>query len=121
MFGGTPRTIFLKVRADKTNEMFDTFGFDLAYDLLEGTPQDKDSTKITCIEVGETATFFRWLAGTQGGVQIVKPSTTYLSKSAWSDLTRGKSLSLLEEDYESMRRAFKEYLMASLALFDDEV
>jgi len=111
MFGGTPRTIFLRVGAEATNEVFDLFGFGLEFANFSGVPRDKDTTGDTCVTVAQSPTFFRWLTGTGGKVRIVAPPDALTVRAKpWAHLTGGKSHAELVEDFAAMTDAYRAFL-----------
>ncbi|MDO4532834.1 MAG: WYL domain-containing protein [Coriobacteriia bacterium] len=111
MFSGIPRTVFLRVSAERTNEMFDLFGFGLEFANFIGVRGDKDSTGDTCVQVAQSPTFFRWLAGMGGTVRMVAPpSSLALQSQPWRHLIGGKTYAQLLEDYEAMCTAYREFL-----------
>ena len=111
MLGGEPRTVFLRVSAEKTNEMFDRFGFGLKFANFEGMPRNKDSTALTCLTIAQSATFFRWLAGMQGDVRLQSPPAQIeLVSEPWASLCAGRSRDELVADYEAMRAGYLDYL-----------
>ena len=111
MLGGEPRTVFLRVGAEKTNEMFDRFGFGLKFANFEGMPRNKDSTALTCLTIAQSATFFRWLAGMQGDVRLQSPPAQIeLVSEPWASLCAGRSRDELVADYEAMRAGYLDYL-----------
>ena len=111
MLGGAPRTVFLRVGAEKTNEMFDRFGFGLRFASFEGERGDKNATALTCLTVAQSSTFFRWLAGMQGGVRLqAPPPALELSSAPWQSLCAGRSREELVADYEAMREGYLAYL-----------
>ena len=116
MFSGTPRTVFLRVSAERTNEMFDLFGFGLEYTNYIGIRGDKHATGDTCVQVAQSPTFFRWLAGMAGMVRIVAPpSALALESQPWKRLVGGKSHEELQADYEAMASAYRDFLEAAKA------
>ena len=111
MFGGTPRTIFLRVSAEATNELFDLFGFGLEFANFSGMPRNKDTTGDTCVTVAQSPTFFRWLIGMGSRVRIVAPPDALTVRAQpWARLTGGKSHAELVEDYQAMTDAFHAFL-----------
>ena len=111
MLGGEPRTVFLRVGSEKTNEMFDRFGFGLKFASFKSEPGDRFPTALTCLTVAQSATFFRWLAGMQGDVRLeLPPVEVELATEPWASLCRGKTRDMLLGDYEAMRDAYKEFL-----------
>ncbi len=115
MFGGTPRTVFLRVSAEGTNEVFDLFGFGLEFANFSGDPADKNTTADTCVTVAQSPTFFRWLTGLGGRVRIVAPPDALAVRSQpWARLTDGKTHAQLMADYEAMADAYRAFLQAVL-------
>ena len=116
MFGGIPRTVFLRVSAERTNEMFDLFGFGLEFANFIGLPGDKESTADTCVTIAQSPTFFRWLAGLGDKVRIVPPPDALTVRAQpWVRLCSGKSHAELVSDYEAMVGAHRSFLERALA------
>ncbi len=115
MFGGIARTVFLRVGAERTNEVFDLFGFGLEFANFRGDPGSKNATADTCVTIAQSPTFFRWLAGTGGQVRIVAPPDALTVKAQpWARLCTGKSHAQLVADYEAMTGAYRSFLQAAL-------
>ena len=111
MLGGEPRTVFLRVGAEKTNEMFDRFGFGLKFASFEGERGDKTATALTCLTVAQSPTFFRWLSGMQGDVRLqAPPAEIELAGDPWAGLCVGRNRDELVADYEAMRSGYLAYL-----------
>lgn len=116
MLQGPSRTLFLRVRADKTNEMFDRFGFGLAFGQFVGELGAVDTTAITCVKVAAQGTFFRWLSGCGGGVCIVKPKDElWVTSGPWARTASGKSFEELVSDYEDAKAGYRAYLEQAAA------
>lgn len=111
MVGGPLRTIFLRVRADYTNIMFDQFGFKLKFGQFSGPAGDANTTAVTCVRVAESFTFFRWLSSAGGGIVLVRPeSEIWLQTGPWPKRAKQTPLETLQADYESMRAEYLAYL-----------
>ena len=115
MFGGAARTIFLRVGAERTNEVFDLFGFGLEFAGYRGKPGSKHATADTCVTIAQSPTFFRWLAGMRGQVRIVAPPDALTVKAQpWAHLCGGKDHADLVADYEAMTGAYQTFLQDAL-------
>lgn len=115
MFGGTARTVFLRVGAERTNEMFDLFGYGLEFANFQGDPRDKDTTADTCVTIAQSPTFFRWLVGSRGQVRIVAPPDAMtVQAQPWAHLCGGKTHAQLVEDYRAMSEAYRAFLQNAL-------
>lgn len=111
MVDGPSRIIFLRVRADATNVMFDRFGFGIKFGQLEGPMGEVSTTALTCVRIGQSFTFYRWLSASGNGIVIAEPpSELGLSTGPWKrmlkDVTRGDLL----EDYHAMVEGYLAYL-----------
>ena len=116
MFGGVPRTIFLRVGAEATNEVFDLFGFGLEFANFIGAPRGKDTTADTCVTIAQSPTFFRRLASMGGRVRIVPPPDALtVQAQPWARLCAGKNHAELVADYEAMIGAYRSFLKTALA------
>ena len=119
MFGGVTRTIFLRVGAERTNEVFDLFGFGLEFAGFRGELGSKYTTADTCVTIAQSPTFFRWLTGMRGQVQIVAPPDALTVKAQpWARLCGGKSHTDLMADYEAMAGAYRAFLQDALDACD---
>ena len=111
MVEGPARRIFLRVRSDATNLLFDRFGFGLRFGCFEGVEGDPHATGLTLVHVPQTFTFFRWLASTQGGVVMtVPPSELVLGSGPWTRSLKGVSRDELLQDYHAIVQGFLAYL-----------
>ena len=115
MLSGTRRGVFLRVSAERTNEMFDRFGFGIEFANYIGTPSDKDSTGDIFLTMAQSPTFFRWLAGMGGSIRLVPPpSELALQSQPWKRLCAGWTRDKLMGDYEAMVSAYRGFLDAAL-------
>lgn len=111
MVGGPMRTVFLRVSANMTNVVFDKFGYWLKFGHFDGRMGDVTTTAVTCIEVAESFTFFRWLSSAGSGIVLEYPqSEIWVQSGPWQKLTKEKPLDELRADYDAMRSGFLAYL-----------
>ena len=111
MLGGDSRALFLSVRSDRTNEMFDRFGFGLKFAQFDGPVGDVTTRGITFVRVAQSVTFYRWLSGMQGGVRLVRPSTEVEMRTGpWRDRLKDVPYDQLITDYEAVAQGYREYL-----------
>ena len=111
MVDGPQRTIFLRVRADCTNVMFDEFGFGLKFGHFSGKIGEAQTTAITCVEVAESFTFFRWLSSAGDGIVIVRPDNELeLRSGPWPKHVKAMPLERLTADYEAVLSGYLAYL-----------
>ncbi len=83
------RYLFLRTRSDRSNFMFDRFGFNLQFDQFEGDADDPASTALAMVHISEPFMFYRWLTAAGDGVVIVRPPLpAMLLSSPWQDLLR---------------------------------
>ena len=83
------RYLFLRVRSDKSNAMFDLFGFSLQFAQFEGPDGDPSSTALTMVHIIEPFMFYRWLTAAGDGIVIVRPPLpAMLQGSPWQDLVQ---------------------------------
>lgn len=83
------RYLFLRTRSDRSNFMFDRFGFDLQFDQFEGEAGDPASTALAMVHISEPFMFYRWLTAAGDGVVMVEPPLpAVLLSSPWQDLLR---------------------------------
>lgn len=111
MVSGPMRRIFLRVRSDATNVLFDRFGFGLRFALFEGQQGDPAATSLTLLKVPQAFTFFRWLSSAgQGIVMVEPPSELVLASGPWAKALRGVSRDELIDDHRHMVQGFLDYL-----------
>jgi len=112
MVDGPSRIVFLRVRADATNVMYDRFGYGLRFGQLEGPRGDVDTTALACVRVGQTFTFYRWLSAAREGAIVIAqpPSALELVSGPWKTMLRGISREALQRDYEAMVDGYLAYL-----------
>ena len=119
MIGGPQRRIFLRVRSDATNVLYDRFGFGLKFGLFEGALGQPDATGLTLLKVPQTFTFYRWLASVSTGCVISEPpSELALLSSPWAKTLRQVTRSELVHDYEEMVQGFLAYLDRARSPYD---
>ena len=111
MVDGPVRTIFLRVRADYTNVMFDMFGFGLKFGQFNGAVGQVDTTAVTCVRVAQSFTFFRWLASAGDGVVLERPkSEMWLASGPWPAQVKETPIKQLRDDYKRMREGYLDFL-----------
>ncbi len=111
MVSGPARRIFLRVRSDATNVLFDRFGFGLRFALFEGRRDDPAATALTFLKVPQAFTFYRWLSSAGEGIVMVEPpGVLVLSSGPWARALRGVSRDELLDDHRHMVRGFLDYL-----------
>jgi len=121
MVGGPQRTIFLRVRADRTNVFFDRFGFNTKLAQFEGTMGDPEATGLTMVTVAQSFTFYRWLSASGDGIVVSEPpSEIGLRSGPWARRLKGISREELMEDYRNMVEGFLTYLDAARAPYTKE-
>ena len=111
MVDGPSRAIFLRVRADYTNIMFDKFGFGLKFGQFDGEPGNVETTAITCVLLAESFNFYRWLTAAGDGIVIVKPkSQMWVQSGPWAKVVGEKSYADLLKDYEAVSMGYLAFL-----------
>ncbi len=111
MVNGTSRHVFLRVRADMSNVIFDRFGFAIKFSQFEGEPGSPTSTALTMVRVAESFTFFRWLSAAGSRIVMVEPpSSLILSTSPWKRELTHVNRAQLTDDYRSMTEGYLAYL-----------
>ncbi len=111
MISGPQRLIFLRVRSDATNLLYDRFGFGLQFSQREGTPGSPSSTALTLLRLPQCFTFFRWLAPVSPRILMCEPPAELVIRSGpWAKDLRGISRDELMEDYQEMVQAFVAFL-----------
>lgn len=119
MVGGTTRVVFLRVRADMTNVMFDKFGFGLKFAQFNGVKDAPDTTAITCVKAAQSFTFFRWLSSAGDGIVLVRPgSEARVKNGPWPADVKQRSHEELVADYDAMRAGYLEYLARASAPYE---
>lgn len=111
MIEGPVRRVFLRVRSNMTNVLFDRFGFGLKFGQFEGTRGDPTASGLTFLQVPQAFTFFRWLSSAGDGIVISEPpSSLGLSSGPWAKAVASVSREELLEDYQAMVEGFLAYL-----------
>ena len=111
MVDGPSRIVFLRVRADATNVMFDRFGFGIKFGPLEGPMGDVSTTALTCVRIGQSFTFYRWLSAAGATIVIAEPpSELGLSTGPWKRMLKGVSRAELLDDYHAMVEGYLAFL-----------
>ena len=111
MVDGPTRTIFLRVRADHTNVMFDKFGFGLKFAHFDGPVGNVDTTAITCVRLAEAFTFYRWLTAAGSGIMLVRPkSEMWVRSGPWGKTVGSKTHKELLTDYAAVRKGYLGFL-----------
>ena len=111
MIDGVFRTIFLRVRADYTNVVFDKFGFGLRFGQFSGPIGEVDTTAVTCVNIAESFTFFRWLASAGDGIVLIAPQDElWVQSGPWPKRVKEAPLEELRADYEAMREGYLRFL-----------
>ena len=111
MIAGPRRRIFLRVRADATNALYDRFGFGIRFGQFEGTLGAPDATGLALLTIPQAYTFYRWLSGMGRGCVIMEPpGELTLRTGPWAKALAGVSRDELVEDYMAMAEGFVAYL-----------
>ena len=111
MVSGPMRHIFLRVRSDANNLLFDRFGFGVKFAQFEGTIGSPFATGLTMLLVPQAHTFFRWLSAAGTGIVLVEPPAELMLRSGpWTKALRDISREELLEDYHAMVEGFLAYL-----------
>ncbi len=119
MVDGPKRVVFLRVRADHTNVMLDKFGYGLKYGQFSGQVGDVDTTAVTCVRVGESFTFFRWLSAAGDGIVLERPkSEMWVSAGPWKRTVGSATISQLRADYNAMRKGYLAFLDRARAAYE---
>ena len=120
MVDGTSRTLFLRVRGDCTNIMFDRFGFGLRFGQFSGRRNGPEGTGITCVTVAESFTFFRWLSAAGDGIVMVEPpNEMWVLSGPWPESAKRMPLAALREDYRVMRAGYLAFLDRARSAYDE--
>ena len=111
MVDGPRRLLFLRVRADATNVVYDRFGFGLRFAQFEGTLGEPDATGLTLVEVAQAFTFYRWLSTAGEGVVMAQPPVELaLRTGPWKRALRDVSRERLLGDYHEAVDGFLAFL-----------
>ena len=120
MISGPQRRIFLRVRADATNLLYDRFGFGFKFSQFEGTLGEPEATGLTLLRIPQTFTFFRWLASVGTGCVISEPPAELVLRSGpWTKALAGVTREELVSDYEQMVEGFLAYLDRARSSYGD--
>lgn len=111
MIGGPLRTVFLRVRSDHTNVLYDRFGFGMRFGQFEGGLEGPGRTALTLMRIPQTFTFFRWLTSAGEGIVLVEPPAELVLRSGpWARTLKGVTREELLEDYQAMVAGYLSYL-----------
>ena len=111
MIDGTVRRVFLRVRSNMTNVLYDRFGFGLRFGQFEGVVGDPEATGLTYQLVPQAFTFFRWLSSAEDGIVISEPpSELGLATGPWAKAVAGIPREELLADYHAMVDAYLAFL-----------
>ena len=111
MVPGALRTVFLRVRSDMTNVVFDRFGFGLKFGQFTGHVGDTTTFGTTVVRVPQVMTFYRWLSAAGDRIVLEEPPNELeLRTGPWSKAVRGMSREELLRDYEEMVAAYLAFL-----------
>ena len=120
MISGPQRRIFLRVRADATNLLYDRLGFGFKFSQFEGTLGEPEATGLTLLRIPQTFTFFRWLASVGTGCVISEPPAELVLRSGpWTKALAGVTREELVSDYEQMVEGFLAYLDRARSSYGD--
>lgn len=111
MIAGPTRKVFMRVRSDATNVLYDRFGFGLKFAQFEGTIGEPDATGLTLVEVPQAFTFYRWLSSVGASIVMVEPPAELVLRSGpWARALRGVTRDELVKDWQHMVDGFLAYL-----------
>ena len=111
MVGGPLRHLFLRVRSDHTNLLYDRFGFGLRFGQYQGTLGDPAATGLTMLAIPQSHTFYRWLTSAGSGIVIEEPPGELgLRTGPWKRAVQDISRAELLEDYQLTVAGFLGYL-----------
>lgn len=111
MVDGRPRWVFLRVRADMTNVVFDCFGFRIKFSQFEGEMGQPDATGLTLVSIAQAFTFYRWLSSAGPGIVISEPPMDIVLRSGpWARSLKNVTHEELVEDYHSTLEGFLAFL-----------
>lgn len=120
MIDGTVRRIFLRVRSNMTNVLYDRFGFGLRFGQFDGPVGDPTTTGLTFLLVPQTFTFFRWLSSAGDGIVIAEPpSELGLATGPWAKAVAGVDRSELVDDWRAMVDAYIAFLDRARAPYEE--
>ena len=119
MVGGPKRHLFLRVRSDATNVLYDRFGFGFKFAQFEGKLGEPSTTALTLITVPQSLTFFRWLSSVGASIVIVDPpSEMVIASSPWKRVLKDVPHSQLVEDYRETVAGFLAFLDRSRSAYE---
>lgn len=119
MVDGTSRTVFLRVRADCTNVMFDRFGFGLKFAQFSGKRGDVCATAVTCVRLNEAFTFYRWLSSAGDGIVMVCPASEVdMRTGPWSEMLCDIDYETVAEDYRRLKAGYLDYLAKARSAYE---
>lgn len=111
MISGPLRWVFVRVRADATNVIYDRFGFGLRFGQFEGVMGDPSATGLTLLRVPQAFTFYRWLSAVSHGIVMVEPPDELtLRTGPWARSLAGVERKRLVGDHRAIVDGFLAYL-----------
>ena len=111
MVHGPLRRVFLRVRSDATNLLYDRFGFGLRFGQFEHVGEGPDATALTLLSLPQAHTFYRWLSGVGNGIVMVTPPPELVLRSGpWARSLQGVTREELVADHEAMVEGFLAFL-----------
>ena len=111
MISGPVRTVFVRVRSDRTNVLFDRFGFGMRFGQFEGTLGEPDCTGLTLMHLPQTFTFYRWLSAAGDGIVIEEPPEELVLRSGpWAPALKDVPREALMADYQALVAGYLAYL-----------
>ena len=116
MYGnGQTRTLFLRVAGSHAKYVYDRFGHDVEFRHVVEEGED-GVVGYACVRVQPSPTFFRWLFGMQGAVEIARPKGRRWVGS-FPGLS-GDELPALRSDFRFALAAYADMLSAAVAAID---
>ena len=128
--GGDNRTCFVRVKAIRTNQIFDQYGpVPFVEDISDATDAslifDSSSKRfIARLDVSASNTFYRWLAGFQGDIEIFDPlklNNDQFQALKHEGLHDFETQSYYSEDYEALKEGYLNFLGNAAKVVPDDL
>ena len=108
---GTSRTLFLRVQERAARYVYDRFGVDTQFHYID----NEERVGYVCVNVQLGPTFYRWLFGMSGQIDLVKPVDDLWAEEFWkSNPGYKKTYGDLINDFDSAQNGYA-YMLSNAA------
>lgn len=121
MLSGERRGLFLRVRSDGLNMVYDRFGFNIHFEDILPSKDGCFETGCMYADLQVSSTFFRWLFGLGDKVRVVPPpkmNMRLFPESAEKGVSPDERLEKLEQDYAKTIEEYKALLQTAGGFYE---